>query len=130
MGFDRTPPQDLAAEQCVLGAMMLSKDAIADVIETLRGTDFYRPAHEIVFDAVTDLYARGEPADAITVAAELNRVARWPASAARRTCTPWSPPSRSRRTRVLRAHRPGEGDPAPPGRGRHQDRPARVRRRG
>jgi replicative DNA helicase len=73
MGFDRTPPQDLAAEQCVLGAMMLSKDAIADVIETLRGTDFYRPAHEIVFDAVTDLYARGEPADAITVAAELNK---------------------------------------------------------
>ncbi|TCC54111.1 replicative DNA helicase [Kribbella capetownensis] len=73
MGFDRTPPQDLAAEQCVLGAMMLSKDAIADVIETLRSTDFYRPAHEIVFDAITDLYARGEPADAITVAAELNR---------------------------------------------------------
>jgi replicative DNA helicase len=73
MGFDRTPPQDLAAEQCVLGAMMLSKDAIADVIETLRGTDFYRPAHEIVFEAVTDLYARGEPADAITVAAELNK---------------------------------------------------------
>src|SRR4029450_7135354 len=73
MGFDRTPPQDLAAEQCVLGAMMLSKDAIADVIETLRGTDFHPPAHEIVFDAVTDLYARGEPADAITVAAELNK---------------------------------------------------------
>jgi replicative DNA helicase len=57
----------------VLGAMMLSKDAIADVIETIRGTDFYRPAHEIVFDAVTDLYARGEPADAITVAAELTK---------------------------------------------------------
>ncbi|MFG1907199.1 replicative DNA helicase [Kribbella sp. NPDC048928] len=73
MGFDRTPPQDLAAEQCVLGAMMLSKDAIADVIENLRGTDFYRPAHEVVFDAITDLYARGEPADAITVAAELNK---------------------------------------------------------
>nr|WP_133798595.1 replicative DNA helicase [Kribbella sp. VKM Ac-2527] len=73
MGFDRTPPQDLAAEQCVLGAMMLSKDAIADCIETIRGTDFYRPAHEIVFDAITDLYARGEPADAITVAAELTR---------------------------------------------------------
>jgi replicative DNA helicase len=73
MGFDRTPPQDLAAEQCVLGAMMLSKDAIADVIETLRATDFYRPAHEAVFDAITDLYARGEPADAITVAAELTK---------------------------------------------------------
>ena len=39
---DRTPPQDMDAEQCVLGAMMMSKDAIADVVETLRGTDFYR----------------------------------------------------------------------------------------
>jgi replicative DNA helicase len=73
MGFDRTPPQDLAAEQCVLGAMMLSKDAIADVAEIIKGADFYRPAHELVYDAVTDLYARGEPADAITVAAELTK---------------------------------------------------------
>lgn len=73
LGFDRTPPQDLAAEQCVLGAMLLSKDAIADVSETIRGTDFYRPAHEVVYDAITDLYARGEPADAITVAAELTK---------------------------------------------------------
>ena len=60
---DRTPPQDVAAEQCVLGAMMISKDAIADVVETLRGTDFYRPAHEQVYDAILDLYGRGEPAD-------------------------------------------------------------------
>jgi replicative DNA helicase len=73
LGFDRTPPQDLAAEQCVLGAMLLSKDAIADVSETIRGNDFYRPAHEVVYDAITDLYARGEPADAITVAAELTK---------------------------------------------------------
>ncbi|HEX8508502.1 MAG TPA: DnaB-like helicase N-terminal domain-containing protein, partial [Propionibacteriaceae bacterium] len=70
---DRTPPQDLAAEQCVLGAMMMSKDAIADVVENLRGGDFYRPAHEQVYDAVLDLYGRGEPADAITVAAELTK---------------------------------------------------------
>ncbi len=69
----RTPPQDLTAEQSVLGAMLLSKDAIADVIESVRGTDFYRPAHETVFDAVLDLYGRGEPADAVTVAAELQR---------------------------------------------------------
>jgi replicative DNA helicase len=73
MAFDRTPPQDIAAEQCVLGAMLLSKDAIADVSETIRGTDFYRPAHELVYDAITDLYSRGEPADAITVAAELTK---------------------------------------------------------
>jgi replicative DNA helicase len=70
---DRTPPQDLAAEQSVLGAMLMSKDAIADVVEVLRGSDFYRPAHELVYDAILDLYGRGEPADAITVAAELTR---------------------------------------------------------
>ena len=73
MGFDRTPPQDMAAEQCVLGAMLLSKDAIADVAEIIKGADFYRPAHETVYDAITDLYSRGEPADAITVAAELTK---------------------------------------------------------
>src|ERR1700712_5050883 len=71
--FDRTPPQAIEAEQSVLGAMMLSKDAIADVVEVLRPGDFYRPAHQIVYDAVLDLYARGEPADAVTVSAELTR---------------------------------------------------------
>ena len=72
-GFDRTPPQDIAAEQSVLGGMLLSKDAIADVVEQLRGPDFYRPAHEVVYDAILDLYGRGEPADAVTVAAELTK---------------------------------------------------------
>jgi replicative DNA helicase len=70
-GFDRTPPQDIAAEQCVLGGMLLSKDAIADVLEILRTGDFYRPAHATIFDIVLDLYGRGEPADPITVAAAL-----------------------------------------------------------
>ena len=70
-GYDRSPPQDVAAEQCVLGGMMLSKDAIADVVEILKVGDFYRPAHGTIFNAVLDLYARGEPADAITVAAAL-----------------------------------------------------------
>lgn len=69
--YDRTPPQDIAAEQSVLGGMLLSKDAIADVIEILRSTDFYKPAHGIVFDTILDLYGRGEPADAVTVAAAL-----------------------------------------------------------
>ena len=70
---DRTPPQDNAAEQSVLGAMLLSKDAIADASETVRGPDFYRPAHEVIYDAIVDLYGRGEPADPVTVAAELQR---------------------------------------------------------
>ncbi len=73
LGPDRTPPQDIAAEQSVLGAMLLSKDAIADVVETIRETDFYRPAHATIFAAVLDLYGRGEPADAVTIAAELAR---------------------------------------------------------
>lgn len=72
-GMDRTPPQDMAAEQSVLGAMLISKDAIADVSEALRGTDFYRPSHETIHDAIIDLYGRGEPADMVTVAAELDR---------------------------------------------------------
>jgi replicative DNA helicase len=70
---DRTPPQDVQAEQSVLGAMMMSKDAVANVVEVLKGRDFYRPAHELIFDAILDLYAKGEPADPITVAAELTR---------------------------------------------------------
>jgi replicative DNA helicase len=57
----------------VLGGMLLSKDAIADVLERLRPGDFYRPAHQNVYDAILDLYGRGEPADAVTVAAELDR---------------------------------------------------------
>ncbi|WP_042415833.1 replicative DNA helicase [Streptacidiphilus anmyonensis] len=70
-GFERVPPQDLAAEQSVLGGMLLSKDAIADVVEVLKPGDYYRPAHELIHGAILDLYARGEPADPITVASEL-----------------------------------------------------------
>jgi replicative DNA helicase len=71
--FERTPPHDVAAEQCVLGGMLLSKDAISDVIEVIRATDHYRPAHQLIHEAILDLYGRGEPADAITVANELAR---------------------------------------------------------
>jgi replicative DNA helicase len=71
--FERTPPHDVAAEQCALGGMLLSKDAISDVIEVIRPTDHYRPAHQLIHEAILDLYGRGEPADAITVANELTR---------------------------------------------------------
>ncbi|CAM3441459.1 replicative DNA helicase [Stackebrandtia soli] len=71
-GFERTPPQDIAAEQSALGGMLLSKDAVADVVEILTTSDFYQPAHAIIYDAICDKYARGEPADAITIAAALN----------------------------------------------------------
>ncbi|WP_067567659.1 replicative DNA helicase [Nocardia acidivorans] len=71
--FGRQPPHDMAAEQSVLGGMLLSKDAIADVIEVIRPGDFYRPAHQAVYDAILDLYGRGEPADPVTVSAALDR---------------------------------------------------------
>ncbi|WP_183322335.1 replicative DNA helicase [Flexivirga oryzae] len=67
------PPQDVPAEQSVLGSMLLSKDAIADAAESVDGRDFYRPAHESIYEAIIDLYGRGEPADAITVADELTK---------------------------------------------------------
>ncbi|KUO08669.1 replicative DNA helicase [Streptomyces sp. DSM 15324] len=71
--FERVPPQDLDAEQSVLGGMLLSKDAIADVVEVLKGHDFYKPAHETIYQAILDVYAKGEPADPITIAAELTK---------------------------------------------------------
>ncbi len=71
--YDRQPPQDEAAEMSVLGGMLMSKDAIADVVETVRAADFYKPAHTLIFESIVDLYSRGEPADQITVAAELDR---------------------------------------------------------
>ena len=73
--FERVPPQDVEAEQAVLGGMLLSKDAIGEVSRVLTsGTEFYRPAHTTVYDAILAVHARGqEAADPITVAAELTR---------------------------------------------------------
>ena len=82
----RMPPQDSDAEQSVLGSMLISKDAIADVNEVIGGADFYRPAHETIYDAVVDLYGRGEPADPVTVSAELQAARR--AAARRRGAVP------------------------------------------
>ena len=68
---ERTPPHDLLAEQSALGGMLLSKDAVADVIESLRGADFYIPKHELIFEAVLTLYSHGEPTDVVAVTDEL-----------------------------------------------------------
>ncbi len=67
----RTPPYDELAEQSTLGGMLLSKDAVADVVEVVRGRDFYLPKHEVVFEAVLRLYAHGEPTDVVAVTDEL-----------------------------------------------------------
>lgn len=67
------PPQDLLAEQSTLGSMMLAAGVIPTVVEMLKAEDFYRPAHESIFTAIVDLFTMGEPVDAVTVAAELDR---------------------------------------------------------
>ncbi|RFA10992.1 replicative DNA helicase [Subtercola boreus] len=72
-GHERTPPHDLLAEQSALGGMLLSKDAVADVVEVVRGADFYIPKHEFVFDAILNLYSHGEPTDVIAVTDELTK---------------------------------------------------------
>jgi replicative DNA helicase len=69
----RVPPHDLQAEESLLGAMLLSRDAIATAIELCSSDDFYKPAHSHVFDAIHSLYGQGEPADPVTVADELRR---------------------------------------------------------
>jgi replicative DNA helicase len=69
----RVPPHDLQAEESLLGAMMLSAGAIADAAGVVSASDFYKPAHGHVYDAIHTLYASGQPVDAVTVADELRR---------------------------------------------------------
>lgn len=71
--FDHDPPHDMAAEQAVLGAMMESEQAIADVLSALSAEQFYRPAHQAVYRCITNLYAQSSPTDPVAVADELDR---------------------------------------------------------
>jgi replicative DNA helicase len=70
------PPQNLDAEESVLGAMMLSSGAIGAVSEIVDAADFYRESHGHIYRAILGLYGRGEPVDAITVVDELDRLGR------------------------------------------------------
>jgi replicative DNA helicase len=70
---ERIPPHSLEAEESVLGSMMLSGEAIAAVVEILKASDFYRPAHHRLYEAILAVYGRGEPVDAITCVEELKR---------------------------------------------------------
>lgn len=69
----RVPPHNLQAEESLIGAMLLSKDAIGMAVESCSSTDFYKPAHLHIYDAIVSLWGRGEPADVTTVGDELNR---------------------------------------------------------
>jgi replicative DNA helicase len=77
---EHAPVQDVLAEQSVLGAMLLSRDAVMEVSEVLTGSDFYRPAHETIFRTVLAMQGAGKPVDAVTVTdalmseGEINRI--------------------------------------------------------
>ena len=120
-----TPPSRACSARCCC-----PRTPSPTSVEALRGADFYRPVHEVIFDAIIDLYGRGEPADPITVGQRAPAPGR--AGPHRRRPLPPHPlgqrPDRRQR-RLLRRDRAREGDPAPAGRRRHQDRPDGLRRR-
>ena len=72
-GDPRVAPNNMEAEQSTLGGMLLSQEAVADVLEVVSGVDFYAPKHELIFNAVVTLFGRGEPTDVIAVTDYLNK---------------------------------------------------------
>src|SRR5215218_8264590 len=73
-GDGRVPPHNLSAEESLLGALLLSRDAVGAAAELgLSVGDFYKPAHQYIYDAVRGLNGSGEPVDAVTVADELRK---------------------------------------------------------
>ncbi len=71
--IDRLPPQSTEAEQSVLGAILIDRDAVVEIAEFLRPEDFYRPANGTVYAAMLELFDRREPVDIVTVAEALER---------------------------------------------------------
>ena len=137
-GDGRVPPQNLEAEESVIGAMMLSAEAIADVVEILQPEDFYRGANARIYEALRGIYARGEPVDLITAVEALKR--QGIARRGRRRALPARPGGSGAHAglgRPLRAHRVADGAAAPADqrrRRRHGDgvlraRGSRARRR-
>lgn len=72
-GEARVVPHNIEAEQSALGGMLLSQEAVADVLEVVSGSDFYSPKHELIFNAIIHLFGRGEPTDVIAVTDHLNK---------------------------------------------------------
>ena len=73
MVVDRLPPQNIEAEQSVLGSLLIDSDAIVRIAPFLRAEDFYRETHSLIYQAILDLHERREPADFITLCDELER---------------------------------------------------------
>lgn len=71
--IQKIPPNSLEAEQSVLGAMLLDKDAVSVATEIISGEDFYREAHKEIFEAIVDIYNKSEPIDLITLTERLRQ---------------------------------------------------------
>src|SRR5262245_29042860 len=69
--MSRVPPQDVDAERAVLGSVLIHNDAIFTAIEELTPEDFYRPAHQLIMRAMTELATKSEPVDTVTLSAAL-----------------------------------------------------------
>ncbi len=68
---NQLPPQDIEAEQSVLGSLLIDKDAIIKIADIITADDFYRKAHEMIFEAMIELYTKSEPIDLLTVSSKL-----------------------------------------------------------
>ena len=79
MDLGKVPPHDTEAEQAVIGSMLTDKDAVVDAIEILKSDDFYRQDNKTIYEAILNLYNRGEPIDIITVKAELISIGKFEA---------------------------------------------------
>jgi len=73
MAEEKIPPQDLVAEQSVMGSMLLDKNAVVRAVEILRPESFYRDAHRFIYETMVELFDRGEPVDLVTVTDALRK---------------------------------------------------------
>jgi len=73
---EKLPPQNIDAEQCLLGCLMLDKDAIVKVVDTIRPDDFYKGIHQDIYQVMFDLYEKSEPIDIVSVSAKLKERSR------------------------------------------------------
>ena len=77
MELGKVPPNDIEAEQAILGSMLTDKDAVISAIEVLKEEDFYRADNRTIYGAILNLYSRAEPIDIITVKAELESLGKF-----------------------------------------------------
>ena len=71
--LQRIPPHNIEAEQSVLGSMLIDAESVSEASGSLKGEDFYSDAHKEIFEAMLDIYERGEPVDLVTLTEELRQ---------------------------------------------------------